>query len=50
MDDDLRKWLQRLGDIHNFDEVCDICRKPRLLHIGPCLKSEAVGSEDLVKL
>ena len=50
MDDYLWKRIEKLKDVEDYDEECDTCRKPRILHVGVCIRSEKVMIESLIEI
>ena len=46
-DDDLYKKIMKLKDDKDYMEECNTCGKPRILHVGVCIRSEKVIGETL---
>ena len=38
-DDELRGKLEKLKDLEDYDVSCESCEKPRLLHVGYCVRT-----------
>ena len=49
-DDDLWKKIEKLKDVEDYNEECGTCGKPRILHVGVCIRSEKVTGEELVEI
>ena len=47
-DEELMNLVRRLKEIDDFDDECESCRKPSLLHTGAYVRSEMVDDEELV--
>ena len=49
-DDDLMRRVRNLVDSEDFDDECELCHKPRLVHAGLCVRSEMVDADCLVDI
>ena len=49
-DDDLMRRVRNLVDSEDFDDECELCHKPRLVHAGLCVRSETVDADFLVEI
>ena len=47
-DDELVSHIRRLKEIDDYDDECESCQKPSLLHVGACVRSEIVDDEELM--
>ena len=47
-DENLMDRVRKLKEIDDFDDECESCRKPSLLHAGACVRSETVDDKELV--
>ena len=46
-DDELVSHLRRMKEIDDYDDECESCQKPSLLHAGACVRSEIVDDDEL---
>ena len=49
-DYDLMRRVRNLVDSEDFDDECELCHKPRLVHAGLCVRSETVDADCLVEI
>ena len=49
-DDDLEKRWSALENKDNWDEACEMCKMPGILHKGPCTRKEEVNAFEYGKL
>ena len=49
-DDELAKRWSALENKDNWDEACEMCKMPGILHKGPCTRKEEVNAFEYGKL
>ena len=47
-DEVLAVKVEKLKNIEDYYEECETCRKPNLIHAGPCTRSELVEGDRLI--
>ena len=49
-DEDLWEKMKRMKDWKDYNDECDTCGKPKILHVGVCIRSEKVIGKELEEI